>query len=75
VHTKINNKRKMATLTVSTNRQLISGKGFIHFPEMLNFVPITSTNTKSGIDKALEDVRQGRIFFAKNTKDLMKQTT
>ncbi|GHV67211.1 hypothetical protein FACS1894199_12210 [Bacteroidia bacterium] len=29
---------------------------------------------RSGIDKALEDVRAGRVYAAKDTKDLMQQT-
>ncbi|GHV62606.1 hypothetical protein FACS1894195_4680 [Bacteroidia bacterium] len=29
---------------------------------------------RSGIDKALEDVRAGRVYAAKDTEDLMQQT-
>ena len=28
---------------------------------------------KSGIDKGLEDIRKGNVFYAKNSDDLLKQ--
>jgi hypothetical protein len=65
----------MTTLTINIDEKLIAGRKFIHFLKSQSFVSIVSEESKSGIDKALEDVKNGQVFTAKNTKDLMKKTT
>ena len=39
----------------------------------VSIVEVISTPKKSGLDAALEDVREGRVYKAKSTDDLFQQ--
>ena len=39
----------------------------------VSIVDVTSTPKKSGLDAALEDVKEGRMYKAEGTDDLFKQ--
>ena len=39
----------------------------------VSIVDVVSTPKKSGLDAAMEDVKEGRVYKAKNTDDLFKQ--
>ena len=39
----------------------------------VSIVNVISTPKKSGLDAALEDVKEGRLYKAKSTDDLFKQ--
>jgi hypothetical protein len=65
----------MTTLTLTIDESSSAGKHFIGFLNELNFVSIVSQEKKSGLEKALEDVKMGRIYKAKSIDDLMEQTT
>lgn len=39
----------------------------------VSIVNVISTPNKSGLDAALEDVKEGRVYKAKSTDDLFKQ--
>lgn len=39
----------------------------------VSIVNVISTPKKSGLDAALEDVKEGRVYKAKSTDDLFKQ--
>ncbi len=39
----------------------------------VSIVDVISTPKKSGLDAALEDVKEGRVYKAKSTDDLFKQ--
>ena len=39
----------------------------------VSIVDVTSTPKKSGLDAALEDVKEGKVYKAKSTDDLFKQ--
>jgi hypothetical protein len=64
----------MTTITIEVDDHTLAGKRFLEFLETLGFVSVVSSNKASGLDKALEDVAKGRVYKAKNTKDLMEKT-
>ena len=39
----------------------------------VSIVDVVSTPKKSGLDAAMEDVKEGRVYKAENTDDLFKQ--
>ena len=41
--------------------------------ELMNGVTVVEPTPKSGLDKALEDVKAGRVYKAKDVDDLFKQ--
>jgi hypothetical protein len=67
----------MATLTIEVDEQAVEARPFVDFIHTLGFVTVVSENKSrnKGIDAALEDVKAGRVYAAKNTRDLMQQTT
>lgn len=65
----------MKTITIRVDNGTKQGERFLDFLETLNFVTIVPKKRTTGIDKALEDVEKGRVYTAKNTKDLMEKTT
>ena len=40
----------------------------------MNAVTVIEPTPKSGLDKALEDVKSGRVYKAKDVDDLFKQS-
>ena len=50
--------------------RLIKG---IEWMKGVSIVNVISTPKKSGLDAALEDVKEGRVYKAKSTDDLFKQ--
>ena len=64
----------MATYKINIDERNISGKRFLELMKTLPFISITKNKKISGIEKALEDVKNGRVYSAKNTKDLMTKT-
>lgn len=41
--------------------------------ELMNGVTVVDSTPQSGLDKALEDVKSGRVYKAKDVDDLFKQ--
>ena len=41
--------------------------------ELMNGVTVVEPTPKSGLDRALEDVKHGRVYKAKDVDDLFKQ--
>ena len=41
--------------------------------ELMNGVTVVKPKPKSGLDKALDDVKAGRVYKAKDVDDLFKQ--
>jgi hypothetical protein len=66
----------MATITLDYDDKDLNAKNALDLLFSLNLIRLRKEKKpkKSGIDLALEDVRKGRVYTAKNTKDLMKQT-
>ena len=67
----------MATYQINIDERNAVGKHFLELMKTLPFISITENknNKLSGIEKALEDVKNGRVYSAKNTKELMMKTT
>jgi predicted transcriptional regulator len=66
----------MTTMTLEVDEQIDAANPFIDFVQSLGFVSVISLKQekKSGIEKALADVRAGRVYTAKNAEDLMQKT-
>ena len=60
----------MATYTITINERTNAGKGVLKLLYSLKDIIIITPKT---IDKSLLDVKQGKVHFAKNAKDLIKQ--
>ena len=56
---------KMKKYEVKMLKKLASGMGCV--------VSAMSSKKKSGIEKGLEDIRNGNVFHAKNSQDLISQ--
>jgi hypothetical protein len=66
----------MAIYQINIDEKNIAGKHFLELMKTLPFISINKNKNKKlgGIEKALEDVKNGRVYTAKNTKDLMMKT-
>ena len=70
----------MTTLTIKVNEKTAAGKRFISFIKTLPFISIENEGTenippetKKGIEESMKDIEDGRVFSAKNTKDMFNQ--
>jgi hypothetical protein len=68
----------MTTLTIKVNDKIKAVKSFIQFIKSLPFVSIESIDvqkntTISGLDEAIEDIKNGPVYTANSTKDLFEQ--
>jgi len=70
----------MTTLTIKVNERTVAGKRFISFIKTLPFVSIekqadedTKSKSYTGIEESMEDIKEGRVFSAKNTTEMFKQ--
>jgi hypothetical protein len=65
----------MTTLTLTVDDSSLAGKHFIGFLKNLDFISVVSQKQqrKNGLEKALEDVKMGRVYQAKSVEDLMNQ--
>jgi hypothetical protein len=67
----------MTTITLEINEKSDLAKSFLNFVKQLNFVtlvPAAKPAHKTGMEKALEDVKKGRVYSAKSVSDLMEKT-
>jgi hypothetical protein len=66
----------MATLTIEIDERAKEARPFMELIHTLGFVTVVPEKKRrnKGIDIALEDVKAGRVYAAKNTRDLMQQT-
>ena len=60
----------MATYTVTIDEQSTTGKSIINLLKSLNDVVKIESN---GIEESLMQVKEGKIHYAKNAKELIKQ--
>ncbi|SHJ17141.1 hypothetical protein SAMN05444280_11282 [Tangfeifania diversioriginum] len=64
----------MATYTITINEKTKAGKKLVALLESLNeVVSISEIRKSKGLDEALEDVKHGRVWEAKNAKDLINK--
>jgi hypothetical protein len=64
----------MATYTIKINENTKAGKSLITFLKSLKeVVSVSEIKSSPAIDEALEDVRKGNTFTAKNSSDLFNQ--
>ena len=61
----------MATYTININERTKTGKNLIEFLKTLKGV--VSIKSVSGLDEAMDDVRAGNVYKAKDSKDLFKK--
>ena len=62
----------MTKLTLQFKNASIK-KRLLKVIELMNGVTVVDPAPKSGLDKALEDVKAGRVYKAKDVDDLFKQ--
>ena len=60
----------MATYIITINERTSVGKGVLTLLKSLKGVVTIKPN---GIDESLLDIKEGRIHYAKDTKDLISQ--
>jgi len=60
----------MATYTVTINERTTEGKGVLTLLQSLKNVVTIKTN---GLDESLLDIKEGRVNYAKDAKDLIHQ--
>ena len=64
----------MATYAIQINERTVWGKGLVEYLKSLPVhLTLTMPKRKSGLDKALEEVKQGRVYHAANTDDMFSQ--
>jgi len=64
----------MATYTIKINEKTKAGKSLLSFLKSLKeVVSISEIKSRPAIDEALEDVKTGNTFTAKNSADLLNQ--
>ena len=62
----------MATYTITINERTKTGKNLVAFLSTLSDI-VTIKPAHTGIDEALDDVKNGRLTKAKDATDLLKQ--
>jgi hypothetical protein len=60
----------MATYTITINERTVAGKGVLSLLQSLKDIV---TIKPGGLDESLLDIKEGRIHYAKNAKDLIRQ--
>jgi hypothetical protein len=60
----------MATYIVTINEKTMAGKGVL---SLLRSLKDVVSIKPSGIDESLSEVKEGRVHYAKNAKDLIDQ--
>jgi hypothetical protein len=60
----------MATYTITINERTIAGKGVLSLLQSLKDVVTIKPN---GMYESLMDIKEGRVHYAKNAKDLIHQ--
>lgn len=60
----------MATYIITINERTTVGKGVLTLLKSLKEVVTITTN---GLDESLLDIKEGRIHYAKDAKDLISQ--
>jgi hypothetical protein len=61
----------MATYTITINDSSKKGKILIDFLKTLDGVEIKKEKSNNALDEALNDVKEGRVYKAKDTTDLI----
>jgi len=66
--------KNMATITLEYNPQTNGALEFVNrIKESGYFTIKTPSERKSGIEEAMEDIKTGKVYKAKNVDDLFKQ--
>ena len=65
-------KKKVMAMTQIT-LQFENAAVMRHLMKGVSVVKVVSTPKKSGLDMALEDIQEGRVYKAKDTEDLFKK--
>jgi hypothetical protein len=60
----------MATYTITINERTAAGKGVLTLLQSLKDVVTIKPNV---LDESLLDIKEGRIHYAKDAKDLIRQ--
>jgi hypothetical protein len=60
----------MATYTITINERTTEGKGVLKLLQSLKNVVTIQPN---GLDESLSDIKHGRVHYAKDAKDLIRQ--
>lgn len=60
----------MATYTITINERTLGGKGVLSLLQSLKDIVSIKPN---GLDESLIDIKEGRVHYAKNAKDLISQ--
>ncbi len=63
----------MTTLTINIDDSTPAGKRFLSFLKTLSFVSIVKKTKESRLDKALDDVKKGKVYTAESAKDLIEK--
>jgi len=72
--TVIKNVKNMATITLEYNPQTKGTLEFVNRIRESGFFTIKiPSKRKSGIEEAMEDIKIGKVYKAKNAKDLINQ--
>lgn len=61
----------MATYSLKINDRTKKGKLLIDFLKTLEGVEIKKQKTNNALDEALEDIKEGRVYKAKDANDLI----
>jgi len=65
------NKKDMATYTITISDRTKKGKLLIDFLKTLEGVEIRKEKSNNALDEALEDIKKGRVYKAKDATDLI----
>jgi len=60
----------MATYTITINERTNAGKGVLSLLQSLKDIVTIKPN---GLDESLLDIKEGRVHYAKDAKDLIHQ--
>lgn len=60
----------MTTYTITINERKIAGKGVLSLLQSLKDVVTIEPN---GLDESIQDIKEGRVHYSKDAKDLIHQ--
>jgi hypothetical protein len=61
----------MATYTITISDSSKKGKSLIDFLKTIEGIEIRKEKSNNALDEALEDIKEGRVFKAKDATDLI----
>ncbi len=63
----------MTTYTITINEHTNSGKKLMEYLKSIEGIKVEKAKTKNlALDEAIDDIKNGRIYKAKNADDLIK---